>query len=300
MKVVRRRRHHRPAVQRERRRTGRVSPACPRHPAQRRRGDEAARERQGGRGGAVRSGAEACGGAQERVIRGGEEAGRSRASINECPVDAESPSPYASARNPLDLGADQALDHAREVVIEPGFQHRPEHLAHQVLQRAGVLHQHGLRQRVESGVDCGTGLAREESRAPPRRALRLRFPNGAAKPPGPLVIFPPIHRSPRRSDLRSCGTGASHGLEALPQLERARWRHSLGSMDVAIDSVRSRMSEDCSSTPPVPLSPADVSPCPALAPGAGGDDRGRAGARASRLQRLRRRAPRTCWHRRRR
>jgi hypothetical protein len=52
-------------------------------------------------------------------------------------------------------------------------------------------------------------------------------------------------------------------------------------MDAAIDSVRSRMSEDCSSTPPLPLSPADVSPCPALARRAGGDDRGRAGARAT-------------------
>jgi hypothetical protein len=51
-------------------------------------------------------------------------------------------------------------------------------------------------------------------------------------------------------------------------------------MDAAIDSVRSRMSDDCSSTPPVPLSPA-VSPCPALARRAGGDDRGRAGARAT-------------------
>ena len=65
----------------------------------------------------------------------------------------------ASARNPLDLGAHQALDHARQIVVEPGFQHRPQHFAHQVLERAGVLHQHGLGQRVEGGIDRRAGLA---------------------------------------------------------------------------------------------------------------------------------------------
>ena len=34
----------------------------------------------------------------------------------------------AAARDPLDLGLDDALDHARQVVVEPGLEHRPQHL----------------------------------------------------------------------------------------------------------------------------------------------------------------------------
>src|SRR5882724_3092042 len=33
----------------------------------------------------------------------------------------------APAGNPLDLGLDDALHQARQVVVEPGFQHRPQH-----------------------------------------------------------------------------------------------------------------------------------------------------------------------------
>jgi hypothetical protein len=68
----------------------------------------------------------------------------------------------APVRNAFDLGADQPFDHARQIVIEPSFQHRPQHLADQVLECPGILHQEGLRQRVESGVDCSAGLPRKK------------------------------------------------------------------------------------------------------------------------------------------
>ena len=63
----------------------------------------------------------------------------------------------ASARDALDLGAHQPLDQARQIVVEPGLEHRPQHLAHQIFERAGVLHQHRLRQRVEGGIDRRAG-----------------------------------------------------------------------------------------------------------------------------------------------
>ena len=74
------------------------------------------------------------------------------------PVGAESA--RAPARDALDLGAHQALDHAGQIVVEPGLQHRPQHFAHQILERAGVLHQHGLRQRIEGGIDRRAGCRR--------------------------------------------------------------------------------------------------------------------------------------------
>ena len=42
----------------------------------------------------------------------------------------------ATARDPFDLGPHQALDHSRQIVVEPGLEHRPQHLPHQVLERA--------------------------------------------------------------------------------------------------------------------------------------------------------------------
>ncbi len=50
----------------------------------------------------------------------------------------------APARNPLDFGLDDALDHPRQVVVEPGLQHRPQHLLDQVLEGPGVAAQHGI------------------------------------------------------------------------------------------------------------------------------------------------------------
>src|ERR1017187_9185744 len=48
-------------------------------------------------------------------------------------------------RHALDLGPHDAVDHARQVVIEPGLEQRAQHLLHQVLERARVLADHGLR-----------------------------------------------------------------------------------------------------------------------------------------------------------
>ena len=67
-----------------------------------------------------------------------------------------------AARDPFDLGLDDALDHARQVVVEPRLEQRPQHLPHQIFERAGVLHQHGLGQRVEGGIDRGRGVRRHQ------------------------------------------------------------------------------------------------------------------------------------------
>src|SRR3954454_3844502 len=48
-----------------------------------------------------------------------------------------------AAGDALDLGADQALDDRRQVVVEPVLEQRPQHLAHEVLERAGVRSQEG-------------------------------------------------------------------------------------------------------------------------------------------------------------
>ncbi len=44
-----------------------------------------------------------------------------------------------AARDALDLGAHDALDQARQVVVEPGLQHRPQHFLDQILERARVV-----------------------------------------------------------------------------------------------------------------------------------------------------------------
>ena len=66
-------------------------------------------------------------------------------------------------RDPLDLSPHQPLDHARQVVVEPGLEHRPQHFAHEVLEGAAVLHQHRLRQRVEGGIDRRGGRGRDQA-----------------------------------------------------------------------------------------------------------------------------------------
>ena len=104
---------------------------------------KAAGELQGRPGGACGSRAKACRCAQGRVIV----------------RDRRSTLTRAAARDPLDLGAHQAFDHAGQIVVEPGLEHRPQHLAHQILERARVLHQHRLRQRIEGGIDRGAGRA---------------------------------------------------------------------------------------------------------------------------------------------
>ena len=55
----------------------------------------------------------------------------------------------AAARDALDLSLDNTLDHARQVVVEPGLQHRPQHLLHEVFQRAGIVAQNRIGERIE-------------------------------------------------------------------------------------------------------------------------------------------------------
>ncbi len=137
----------------------------------------------------------------------------------------------APARDPFDLGLDDPLDHARQVVVEPGLQQRPEHLAHQVFQRAGVLHQHGLGQRVEGGIDRCRGGGRHDRPirdAGLRRGLRPRRLFGHAR---------------RRVRLRR-RVGEEHvrlpidGLEAR-RLALAGCRHLFGQIENVIRVRRS-------------------------------------------------------------
>ena len=51
-----------------------------------------------------------------------------------------------AARDAFDLGAHDALDQARQIVVEPGLEHRAQHFLHQILKRARVLPEHGVRQ----------------------------------------------------------------------------------------------------------------------------------------------------------
>src|SRR6516225_11928679 len=46
----------------------------------------------------------------------------------------------ATARDALDLGAHHPLHHVGQIIVKPGLEHRLEHFAHQVFERAGVLH----------------------------------------------------------------------------------------------------------------------------------------------------------------
>ena len=76
-----------------------------------------------------------------------------RAWISGCRRACEPAIRLAPARNPLDFGLDDALDQPRQIVVEPGFQHRPQHLLDQILQRPRVVAEHGMGQRVEGGFD---------------------------------------------------------------------------------------------------------------------------------------------------
>ena len=67
------------------------------------------------------------------------------------------------SRHPLDLGAHQALDQVREIVVEPGLEHGPQELADHLLEGAAVarLRCLGLRilhERMEGGIDRRPGL----------------------------------------------------------------------------------------------------------------------------------------------
>ncbi len=51
---------------------------------------------------------------------------------------------------------------ARQIVVEPGLEQRPQHLAHQIFKGASILHQHRLRKRIERGVDRRAGRVRDQ------------------------------------------------------------------------------------------------------------------------------------------
>ena len=86
---------------------------------------------------------------------------RSRA--RDIPQSEEGELARAPARNALDLGSDQPLHHAGQIIVEPGLEHRPQHFAHQILKRPRILHQHSVRQRVEGGIDRSAGRARQQT-----------------------------------------------------------------------------------------------------------------------------------------
>ena len=86
----------------------------------------------------------------------------------------------AAARDALDLGPHDALDHARQIVVEPGLEHRAQHLLHQVLERARVLPDHGVRQRIERAVHRRDGRCRDQRGDPAARRRRDAAPRCAA------------------------------------------------------------------------------------------------------------------------
>ena len=58
-----------------------------------------------------------------------------------------------AARDPLDFGANQALDQTGQIVVEPGFQHRAQHLPRRPLDQILVARQQGFGQSLEGGAD---------------------------------------------------------------------------------------------------------------------------------------------------
>ena len=117
-----------------------------------------------------------------------------------------------AARDALDLGPHQALDHARQIVVEPGLEHRPQHFAHQILERAAVLHQHRLRERVEGGIDGRGGRGRDQAAL----AALERHPAAAPVPhaAGPAIrrLRLTFHRQHVRLRLDGAKAGESrHG-----------------------------------------------------------------------------------------
>ena len=116
----------------------------------------------------------------------------------------------------LDFGAHQALNHAWKVFVEPSLEHRAQHFADQILQRASILHQYGLSQRVEGRIDRGAGLAREQ--------LRQWIANSRATKPFQRSSSKPISELP--SIVRNC---AADGMLPLwAGLARFCRRHRFG------------------------------------------------------------------------
>ncbi|CAH1679341.1 hypothetical protein BOSEA31B_14832 [Hyphomicrobiales bacterium] len=70
----------------------------------------------------------------------------------------------AAARHALDLGADQALDHGRQIIVEPRFQHRLQHVLDQILEGPGIVAEDGACKLSESARHRRTRLIRQQAR----------------------------------------------------------------------------------------------------------------------------------------
>src|SRR5262249_56543831 len=96
----------------------------------------------------------------------------------------------SSARHAFDLGAHQALDHLREILVEPGLEHRPQQFAHQLLDRATAARLCRSGERIESGNDRGGGRGGEKAALLDRGTLRVAG-GGPPSPRGPPPHPPP-------------------------------------------------------------------------------------------------------------
>src|SRR5260221_13483689 len=68
----------------------------------------------------------------------------------------------AAARDPLNLGPNEALDEAWQIVVEPALEHRSEHFAHQAFDHLGTLHRNGRGEGVEGSRNRGLGRGGSE------------------------------------------------------------------------------------------------------------------------------------------
>ena len=126
----------------------------------------------------------------------------------------------APARNPLNFRFDNPLDQSGQIIVEPGFQHRPQHFLDQVFQRPRVVAEHGIGKAVEGGFDRRHRRTRQDLRRRRGAFKRRRF----------------VRRSPRR---RFCGTGLGE-FEVFLRVDLLERRRRIGGN--AISSVNSNTS----------------------------------------------------------
>ena len=73
------------------------------------------------------------------------------------PVPASPDGALAAARDPFDFRLDDALHQSGQIIVQPGFQHRPQHLLDEIFQRPRIVAQHRMSEAVEGGFDGGHG-----------------------------------------------------------------------------------------------------------------------------------------------
>ncbi len=122
-----------------------------------------------------------------------------------------------AARDPLDLGPHDAIDHARQIVVEPGLEQRPQHLLHQILERARVLADHGLRQRIERAVHRRDGRGRDQPAVERGCCGRRRRPRWRG---WPARLFDDAHRGLGRRV--GCALGEDHVGRGIDRAEDRR------------------------------------------------------------------------------